>query len=498
MVVTSHLRWALFLLGAATLLYVALLVEASATRKPWNDEAMAAQAAHNLGTQGRTGVGFWDEKSPFYPGIRQHSYYIFPFQLCALAVWYKLAGFSLLSTRFISILWTLLMLAAIHQLMWRLTGSREIALLSMVLAAADYHVMTEAAFGRYDTMVAALGFGAYAVYLSLRERHLRVALVVSNACIAAAGATHPNGLIYFLGLWFLVLYFDRSRLGWKLLGVAAIPYLIGALPWARYVFEDFPSFRTQFAMNSGGRFGFLHPVDALIREIQYRYLRFYGLGPHSAGHSGAYIRLKALSLVAYAVGVFGCLFSRSIRGDTRYRPLLGLLAIHWLYLTFCDNMKFAYYLVHLVPLYWAALAVFLYHFVKKARAWRFAAIAALAIVMAVQVGGILAKIRLNDYARSYLPAVEFVRRQAAPADLVVASCGFGFGYGFDRNLMDDDTLGYYSGARAKFIVAEEIYESEWQNMASLFPAISRHVHDVLSTYTVVYDTAGYKVYQARP
>ena len=113
--VTSHPRLALFLLAAATLLYVALLVDAAATRKPWNDEAMAAQAAYNLGTQGRTGVDFWDQKSPFYPGIKQHSYYIFPFQLCALAVWYKLAGFSLLSTRVISILWTLLMLAAINQ-----------------------------------------------------------------------------------------------------------------------------------------------------------------------------------------------------------------------------------------------------------------------------------------------------------------------------------------------------------------------------------------------
>ena len=496
--VILHRRLALFLLSAATLLYIGLLVEAAATRKPWNDEAMAARAAYDLGTQGRTGVDFWDEKSPFYPGIKQHSYYIFPFQLCVLAVWYKVAGFSLLSTRLISILWTLLMLAAINQMIWCLTKSRGIALLSTVLAAADYHVMTEAAFGRYDTMVAALGFGAYALFLSLREKHLLLALALSNLCIAMAGATHPNGLIYFLGLSFLVLYFDRFRVGWKTLGAAAIPYLVGAIFWARYIFEDFRSFQTQFAMNSGGRYGMLHPVDALRREIQYRYIRFYGLGPHSAGHAGGYIRLKALSLVAYAAGVIGCLSFRSIRADTRFKPLLALLGIHFLYLTFCDNMKFAYYLVHLVPLYWAALAVFVCDLVRRGRVPRWAVVAILAIVATIQIGGILAKIRLNDYARSYLPAVEFVKQHAAPTDLVAASCSFGFGYGFDRNLIDDDTLGYYNGAKPNFIVAEEIYESQWTDMQLLFPAIYKHVRDVLSTYALVYDAADYKVYKALP
>lgn len=488
----------MLLLAGATLLYVALLVEAAATRKPWNDEAMAARAAYDLGTEGRTGVDFWDEKSPFYPGIRRHSYYIFPFQLCALAVWYKVVGFSLQSTRLISILWTLLMLAAINQMVWCLTKSRGMALLSTVLTAADYHIMTEAAFGRYDTMVAALGFGAYALFLSLRQKHLIPAIALSNACIAMAGATHPNGLIYFLGLCFLVIYFDRSRVGWKILGAAAIPYLLGAIVWAKYIFEDFPSFQTQFSMNSGGRYGLLHPVGSLIRELQVRYIRYYGLGPHSVGHTGSYIRLKALSLVSYAVGVAGCLFSRSIRSDARFKPLLALLGIHFLFLTFCDNMKFAYYLVHLVPLYWTALAVFVCESVKRGRAPKWAVVVMLGIVAAVQAGGVLAKIRLNDYGRSYLPAVEFVKQQAAPMDLVVASCSFGFGYGFDRNLIDDDTLGYYSGRRPKFIVAEEIYESEWNDMPARFPAIDRHVRSVLSTYDLVYNAADYKVYRARP
>jgi hypothetical protein len=136
--------------------------------------------------------------------------------------------------------------------------------------------------------------------------------------------------------------------------------------------------------------------------------------------------------------------------------------------------------------------------VKRGRVPQWAVAVMLGIVVAVQVGGILAKIRLNDYGKSYLPAVEFVKQQAAPTDLVAASCSFGFGYGFDRNLIDDDTLGYYNGKRPKFIVAEEIYETTWQDMEPLFPAIYRHVRDVLSTYTLVYDAGDYKVYRAQP
>ena len=474
--------------------YIAFLVEAAKTRKPWNDEAMAADAAYNLSTRGDTGVNFFDEKTPYFPGITRHTYYIFPFQLCVLAVWYKLAGFSLLSTRVLSILWTLVMLGAVYFLLKILSRDRLIAGTAAVLTALDYHVMLGAAFGRYDTLVAALGFSAYAIYLALRERHFRLALLLGNCCLVMAGTTHPNGLLFFIGFWFLVVSFDRKRLRWREAVLAAAPYIVGATIWGIFVLQDFPAFRGQLMMNSDGRVGLLHPWATLLRELQVRYLTAFGLGAHSAGHDSSLARLKAVSLVMYLMGVAGCLSWGKIRRHPGFRVLLILTAIHCLYLTFYENMKFSYYLVFLLPLYWSLAAVFAVSLWRAGSSARWVAAGALAVASLIQVGGIGAKIRLNDYANSYLPAVEFVRQHAGPNEQVNASCSFGFGYGYDRNLMDDPSLGYYNGRKPEYIVAEEIYDGWWE---SIEPEIGQYCKKTLAEYDLIYDQAFYRVYRRR-
>ena len=481
------------------LVYVALLIAAAHTRKPWNDEAMSADAAYNLSTRGETGVDFFDEQSPFFPGIRRHTYYIFPFQLCVLAVWYKLAGFSLVSTRVISILWTLLMLGAIYCLVRTLTRDITIAGLAALLTAIDYHIMTEAAFGRYDTMVAALGFSAYALYVRLRERNLRVALLAGNVCVVMAGATHPNGLLFFIGLWFIILYFDRQRIRWRDLCLCGAPYVIASAIWAGFILQDFPSFKSQLTMNAGGRTGLLHPIETLLKEIRIRYIIEFGLGPHSAGHATSLVRLKALSLAAYLTGILGCLLSPSIRRRPEFRMVFVLTGIHWAYMTFYENMKFSYYLVYLLPLYCVVLAIFAVSLWRSlpSVAPRWAIAAAMALVGVVQIGGIAAKIRIDDYGRSYIPAVEFVRQHASASDSVNASCSFGFGYGFDRNLMDDPTLGFYNGRKPQYLVAEEIYDDWWEGIKVVEPEIYTHVMKTRNEYDLIYNHENYRVYRRR-
>jgi hypothetical protein len=495
---SRHLKFYIALSVIALTLYLALLVADARAVKPWNDEAMAADAAYNLSNYGTTGVKFFDEKSAFpFVGIARHTYYIFPFQLCTLAIWYKIAGFSLLSTRVISILWSLVGLGALYSFLKIITADRAIAGLATLLAALDYHMMTEAAFGRYDTMVSALGFSAYSLYVYLRERNFRLALLLSNACVMMAGATHPNGLVYLIGLWFLILYFDRKRMGWTDLMVAAVPYLAGAAIWSQFILQDFPSFRGQLSMNASGRVGILHPWDSLMHEIRARYITEFGLGPHSAGHDAWWVKLKALSLFAYFAGIIGCLTLPAIRKSEKFRVLLLLAGIHWAYMTFYENMKFSFYLVHLIPMFCALLALLVVTLWRAKPAARWALAGALALVGLVQVAGIAAKVRLNDYARSYLPAVEFVRDHASKSNLVAASCSFGFAYGFDRNLMDDPSLGYYNGRLPDYIVAEEIYDGWWQERESFQPAVYEYCMRTLKDYDVIYDRMSYRVYRRR-
>ena len=357
----KHRPLALSLLGLIVLLYVALLCASAATRKPWNDEAMSADAGYNLAFKGSDGVAFFDEQEYGLIGANKHSYYIFPFQLCVLALWYRLLPFTLFFTRVLSMLWTGAMLVGLYHALRRLLGDPPIALLAIVLTAFNYQIMTAASLGRYDAMVAALGFCGYGAFLVMRGRNLPMAILVANTLVAAAGATHPNGIIYLIGLWFLILYYDRSRIGWRAMSAAVLPYAVGGVIWAAYIFQDFNSFHTQITRNSSGRIGLLNPWSTLMLEFSARIIPVFGLGAHSAGHNFAIVRLKVIALIAIVFGVLVCALMPSIRRKREYRAFFYLVGIHWFLMTFSETKKFSYYLVHLLPLLLAVLAIAVVH-----------------------------------------------------------------------------------------------------------------------------------------
>ncbi len=475
--------------------YVALVVAQARTRKPWNDEAMSASAGLTFASKGYLAMPFFDEATPGFHGIHHHVYYIFPLQLVVLGLWYKLASFSLFTTRALSLLWAILLFWAVYRLLKLLSGNAFIALLAAVLTAFDYQIVSAAAFGRYDMMVAALGFTGYALFLLFRQRNFTVALLAGNACIALAGMTHPNGLVYFLGLWFLVFYYDRRRITVRDLAIAAVPYLIGGAVWSWYILQDVPDFKDQLFGNAGNRVGLLHPWQSLLNEIRFRYLTAYGLLAHSPGHQSSLVKLKAIALAGYAAGLAICIASRSIRRNPGYRALLSLTAIHIVFFTFYEGMKFNYYLVHLLPLYLSCLAVALYSVWQWRPRLRPLVAAVAILLMAVGAGGILLHVRLNEVNRIYDPAVAFVKQRASANDVVFASCSFGFGYGFDSGLIDDDTFGYFSKKAARFIVVEEIYADALNIHRQRHPAIYDHIRQALSNYRLVFESGDYKIYQ---
>lgn len=493
--VLANRRIWLYVGGIAGLVYLAILVAHALTLKPWNDEAMAANASYNLSYRGYTGVPFYDEQAAEYPGVHEHTYYMLPGQFPVLAIWYRIAGVSLFSTRLASMLWSFAGFFILYKLLRRLTLDTWIPALAVGLTMVDYQIMSAASFSRYDTMVATLGFGAYLAYLALRERNLGWAVVCSHSLVVFSGLTHPNGVFYLVGLLFLMWYYDRSRLGWKQLALMTIPYLVGGVLIGAYIFQDFASFRGQMARNSGGRFGLLHPWATFLSEIQYRYIRVFGLGDHSAGHASPLVRLKAVPLVVYLASVIGCFLVPSIRRNTTYRPLFALAAIHWFLLTFYENMKFSYYLVHLIPFYAAITAILVVTLVREKKLPPVVAAVGLLAVAGLQVGGILLKVRENSYGNRYAPAVDYVKQHAGPDDLVYASCGFGFRYGFDSDYRDDETFGYFSGEPAKFIVMEEIYDDRLPYYQSAFPKIYQHMRQTLDSYELVYKNDEYRVYR---
>jgi hypothetical protein len=156
-------------------------------------------------------------------------------------------------------------------------------------------------------------------------------------------------------------------------------------------------------------------------------------------------------------------------------------------------------LVHIDPLYAILLGIFAMWLWRAARMPKWVIAAALAGVAAVQIGGILMRVRIDTYGVQYAPAVDYVRRHAGTDGLLLASCDFGFGYGFTSNFRDDPLLGYDSGRVPGYIVWDvDAYQDEFDKNSEMKPGAHRYVTAMLRQYDVVFHNIGYTIYRRRP
>lgn len=488
------------LAGAAVLVYVALAFGSAATKSPEIDEGFFANPAYNLATRGFMGTTVLEAEGSSLKGIRERTYWIPPLHLVLQAGWYKLAGFGLVQLRAVSIMWGLVALASWFLIMRRLSGDPAVGLLTAGLLALDYTFVSVASLGRMDMMCAALGFAGLAAYLTLRERDLRAAVLLSHALVVLSGMTHPNGIIHLAGLLLVTLYFDRRRLRPAHAALAAVPYLLGAAGWGLYILQDPQGFVAQFSTNAqdGGRLVALtRPWVGFVNEFVNRYPHAFGLGENSAGHSGP-IYLKSLLLVPYVAALAWAFASRRVRGDANYRALLLLVVLYFVILALIDGQKETPYLIHLFPVYVALLALFLRRLWEGRVVPRLLLAAGLAGFLALETGGMLLRIRQRTYQRLYRPAVAFLEENSDASTQITGSSALGFGLGFPENLTDDIRLGYASGRRPRFIVITSEYELSYGQNLARQPELKRHIEALLATeYATVYQNEGFKIYERR-
>jgi 4-amino-4-deoxy-L-arabinose transferase-like glycosyltransferase len=481
---------------------LALALGSAFTKSPWSDEAWFAQAGYNLATRGEMTTPVLETTGTNFKGLDRHTYWVMPLHLVTQAGWYKIFGFSLFSMRALSAMFGVLALFAWYVVVRSLSGERKVALLAFVLLAFDYIFVMAASFGRGDMMSMSLGAMGFAAYLYLRERHFARAVVAGQTLIAACGLTHPNGgVAFFAGLLFLTLYFDRARLRWRHLGLAAIPYAVGAIGWGAYILQSPADFAAQFTANAstGGRMsGLTSPLAAIRNEITLRYLTAFGLGGHSPGTSGP-VWVKSFVLLAYVVALAGCLGVRSIRGHKGYRALLILTGIFFVVLTFFDGQKLSFYLVHIVPLYTALLAAFIYwcYSTRFVPAWMLAL--AVCGLLAIQTGGILYRVKADAYHKSYMAAVKFLQANSNDDTRVMGSAVLGFEFGYER-VLDDVRFGFRTGKRPDYLVVNDVYEESIEHYRAGGEGVelARHMNDLLTRdYELVYDENLYRIYFRR-
>ena len=480
--------------------FLVLVIGSSLTTRPESDEGGFASPAVNLATRGHFGTTVFETEKSSLTRIEQRTYWVMPLFLVNAAASFKIFGFSLFAMRLVSIFWGLVLISAWYFIILKFSGNRMNAILALALVACNYVVLATASIGRGDTMCAALGFAAFAVYLWMRERNLLLAVFVSQLLVMLAGLTHFNGLLAFFGLLFLTLYYDYRSLGWRHIAVAAVPYLVGGSAFGLWVWQDPEAFRDQFitnAMMSGRMGGLSSPLDGFIKEFTLRYPRAFGLLESTKGHSGP-IYLKSLILVGYAAGVLGVVFTRDLRRHWNFRALLILTAIYFIALSLMDGQKLAVYLIYIVPFYSALLSIWIYRLWEKSSVPLALLILGLSGFLLLQTGGIALRIKQNTYGNYYLPAVEFLNQNAADDELIMGSPELRFALKPTANHIADGQFAYATGKRPKYIVYDPGVEDSWKDSKIYFPEFYEYLPRLLNEeYRIAYENTAFKIYVRR-
>ncbi len=487
---------------AILIFFLILSILSIVTYRPEVDEGMFASPAINLAEAGHFGTTVLDTSGTNLTRIEERTYWVMPLFLLNAAAFFKVLGVGLFSMRLVSTFWGLVLLVSWYLILLKLSRDRTIALLGMALIAFSYMVIITSSMARMDLMSASLGYLGIAAYLALRERNFGAAILFSQTSVMLSGLTHSNGIMAFLGLAFLVIYLDFKQIRPKHFLFCLLPYLIGGIAFGGWVLLDVEAFRDQFLDNarmSGRMDGFTSPLNGFIREFTERYPSAFGLNANTWGHSGP-IYLKSLILIGYVVGVMGLILTKRLRTNPNYFCLLVLAGIYFISLSILDGQKQTYYLVHIIPLYVACLAIWIHWAWNKGNGviWRFSLITGIVIFVGLQLGGIALRARQNTYGNFYLPTINFLKQNAGEGDLIFGKSDLGFGLNFAENFVDDGEFGYSSGRRPEFIVYDSQVENSLIDSKEFFPEFHTYFPDLLKNeYDLVYRNEGYRVYKRR-
>ena len=493
----------LWVIAASIVCYLVLAFSFAKVKTPWVDEGWVASAPANWASTGGFGTPCLEPSGSWLnaelTGIQEYTYWNLPVGIVVQGLWYKALGFDLLRMRALGILCGLVAILSWFAITWTLSGSRLAGSITAALLSVDYTFLWGAADGRMDMMCVMFGSVGLTAYLLLRERSYVGSLWLANVLVALSLFTHPNGMLFLLGLIFLVIYYDRHRLSWRDVSTL-LPYLIIASLWGLYILVRPDYFLAQFGANASARGGtrwamLVHPLRAIIQEILVRYIAHFGLRPLWGGPTPKY----AIGIpFAYWITLIVLCTTAPIRRRGSVNALVALAGGFFGFMTFVVGLKANCYLIFLIPLYTALLAIWLCRSHDRRSITAPLSAVVTAGLLACQLGTIVFKLQENTYASEYTPTLNFVRSRLAGGQLIFADSYFGFDLGFDR-VIDDTRLGYYSGRRADLIVEDLWYDWWWRKLyPGEEPQISRYVKDLLrADYHLVFERGPFRVYERR-
>ena len=484
------------ILLSIVLVYLTLAGGTAVTRQPYGDEGELSSPAYTLAHRGYMAVTVWSDFRD-----SQKAYWMPPGFFLGQALWQRLVGFGVIQFRLSSVLWGVVVLLCIRFIVDALTKDDGLALVATALLAGDYTFLMHAGIGRCEMMSLALAILSIAAYLGLRQRSLALATVTAHTFVASSALSHPIGAVLWLpALLGVQIWLDWGRRRWMSLVWMALPYVAGALAWGAYIAQDPAQFLAQFrtvSISSGRLSGFTDPLHALQRELVDRFLGYYGV--RSGPTASPLVLLKLLLMLGYITALIVAVTVPSVRRLPLVRGALSLCVIQVLLLAFLEGTKQFHYIVHTIPVLTTILACGLWISWKRRTLSRGALIAVTSLLVALQIGPVVFRIREDRYHREFVPTVAALKRYVERGDFVVAEAEFAIPFGFPDNIVSDAAYGYGMRHRPDLVVVDEAtFNSNMEGYKSYKFAQHVYMKQVFpSEFEPIFQQGAYTVYKRR-
>jgi 4-amino-4-deoxy-L-arabinose transferase-like glycosyltransferase len=320
---------------------------------------------------------------------------------------------DLLPVRAVSLVFGLVLLAAVYSIGYRL-GGRRLGWSSVFLVALSWPFLYSSHLARYDVMAAAFGFLAIAFYFSSRQ-DFWIGLL-SGLCVGLAFETHAYSMIYAPAI--LALYFWEYRWAmfrqlrfWGFL----IGGSIGLFFYAALHVLPYP--QTYLTVNQLA-FGSTRTPPLLTFAPR---VILQSLGDIAWMLFAVYQPM----LVVISWGIMALLRRHSRAGQT----LLVLSAVLVLAHALAVRTKFLYYAILVTPALDIVAATFLLEFVRRPWRGRLWDYVSRVVVWGMAIGGVVLtwSVLRIDFGQAYRMVQSRINQVVQPGDSIMSSQVYWFG-----------------------------------------------------------------------
>jgi 4-amino-4-deoxy-L-arabinose transferase-like glycosyltransferase len=446
------------------------------TERPWVDEAILASSSINLVENGFLGVTNMITEGTKLEGLDEYTYWQPPFYYILEALVFKIFGIGIFQARFLSLFFGLIGLIAVYFILKKSIKINYIIFIGLLILSTDHYYLLSSSNARMDIISNSLTLCAIAVYLINRENRFKIAIILSNTFICLSGLTHPNGVIGFVSLIFLILYLDYKKINFTVILLAFVPYVIGLISWGIYIMQDYRLFLRIFCANITNENRNLYTL--IYQEFAGRYFSSYWAKGGDSIRDYIILLIWIFPIIFYYVNFISGPFM--LRKNKSEKFVWWILLIYFLMLMLVMGNKTAKYL-NWILVFFIINSLFVFYKLNKKKILRYIGISCMILIVISSALIAYSEIRRDDYSKLFLSDLEQFDENHYNGGKIYGSAEISFFYEFSDDIIQDDKyLGYYTEIIPDYIIIEKRYKSFIKNLEATDPEIYSYIDNILN------------------